>query len=214
MKKYLLLTGIWLWVATQVHAQGQLGIKVAPHVTFNRVHTDLNSVHLSSGNSALKLQLGLIYDHPLKEDRYYVSTGLLYAVQQYAFQSSGQPKVDEVHGLEYLQVPCLLKLYTSEVVLDTRIYVEIGPVVQLRVNQGNTRLNSGSKPLVKAFHRWGAAAVLGAGAEYHVSLATSLSAGISYQRGWTNVVKEQQHQKVPSLFSANDLVSLNLGVKF
>ena len=86
MKKYLLLI---LYFAGITHglAQDQFGIKIAPSLSFSRVHTNLDTTGLSSDGVALRLKLGAIYDLAIK-DSYYLSTGLLFGAQQASIKNA------------------------------------------------------------------------------------------------------------------------------
>ena len=215
MKKYILLVTVVLGT-TGAHAQGQLGIKVAPSIAFSRVHTSPNNAGFASPGASFRFKLGIIYDHLIRDD-YYVSTGLLYSAQQVAIKNEKLvPSVQEAHELHYLQVPLLLKLYTSEITLDTRLYAELGAIVQLRVDERNTDLQEDqAKPFIEAFRRWGLAGLVGVGVEYDTSLSTSVFAGISYQRGLASVIDKQDQRLCTSeVMGYSDLLSIDLGVRF
>lgn len=212
MKKYLLLAALLL-SATGTQAQGQLGIKIAPNIVFNRVHASPVSAGFASKGAVLRFKLGAIYDHPF-QDNYYVSTGLLYSAQRFAIKNKILPEIQETYALHYLQVPLFLKLYTSEITLDNRLYVVLGFMGQIKVNERNTELQQGQlEPFVKAFRRWGLAGSVGVGLEYDTSFSTSVFAGISYQRGLASVIK-QQDATAAEMRGYNDLLSIDLGVRF
>ncbi len=213
MKKYVLLVGL-LFSTMLVRAQGQLGIQLSPSIAFNSVYTSPNNAGLSSAGASLKFKLGVIYDHPIR-DNYYVSTGLLFVSQQASIKKkTPSPVIKENHHLQYLQVPILLKLYTSEIALDTRVYTKFGVIGQFKLNHA-TNLEEGKAPLVEKFRFWGASVLIGVGVEYDTSLSTSLFGGISYQYGLTNVIKEQKESfAMPKAICHNDLISIDLGVRF
>ena len=215
MKKYILLVTV-VWGTTGAHAQGQLGIKVAPSIAFSRVHTSPNNAGFASTRASLRFKLGAIYDYPLR-DNYYVSTGLLYSAQQVAIKNEKLvPSVQEAHELHYLQVPLLLKLYTSEITLDTRLYAALGAIGQLRVDERNIDLQEDqAKTFIEAFRRWGLAGLAGVGVEYDTSLSTSVFAGISYQRGLASVIdKQNQYLCTSKVMGYSDLLSIDLGIRF
>lgn len=215
MKKYILLVGLLLGT-TVTHAQGQLGIKISPNISFNRVHASPPNAGFSSAGAALRLKLGIIYDYPI-QDNYYVSTGLSYSTQHVAIKNEGlPPDIQEAHVLYYLQVPLLLKLYTSELVLDTRLYVALGALGQIRINERNTELHKNQhSPFIESFRRWGFAGLLEIGVEYDIGTSTSIFGGIGYQFGLSSVINK--HAQSPSSYKVsgyNDLVSIDLGVRF
>ena len=222
VKKFILLLGVLL-VTTAVQAQpqlnakqGQLGVKISPSISFNRVYSTPNNIGAASRGPSLRLKPGVIYDYPFR-DNYYISTGLLYSVQQSSIEiralSSG---IQETHTLDYLQLPSLLKLYTGELILDTRLYVELGIVFQLRVNEKNVEIKEGQQqPFLQSFRRWGLAGLFGIGMEYDISVPTSLFVGISYQPGLTNVIgKQDLNLCTPIVMCHSDLITLDLGIRF
>ena len=202
-------------------AKGQLGIKIVPSMSFNRVHTNLGNQEFFSKGASPKLKVGIIYDHPIQE-HYYVGTGLLFAFKQATIQQNTWPSKEQ-HEVQYLQIPILLKLYTSEITLDTRVYIELGGIGEIRIGESVAALASDRKPLIEKFYRSGIAGFLGVGIEYNMSLSTSLFLGISYQRGLANMLKKQQNissspkekeQAIPKVIIYGDLVSLEAGIKF
>jgi Outer membrane protein beta-barrel domain len=215
MKKYILLVGIFLSTAA-THAQGKLGITLSPGLSFNRVYTSPNNAGFSRGDVAFGLKLGAIYDYPIKE-YCYVSTGLLYTAQHVAIKNEKvSPDVLEAHALRYLQLPMLIKLYTSELMLDTRIYVAIGALGQIKINDRNTELQANrNKSFIEGFRRWGLAGFLGVGVEYNISLSTSVFAGIGYQHGLSSVIdKQAQNLSSSQVMCYSDLFCIDLGVRF
>ena len=198
MKKYILLVLVGLMLSTMVvHAQGRLGIKVSPGISFGRVYTNPPNVEFSSAGPALGFKLGAIYDYPI-QNNCCVGTGLSYAVQRIAVKNEELSfGIKEAHVLYYLQIPLLLKLYTSELALDTRLYVALGGLGQIKINERNTELQKNQKtPFIETFRHWGFAVLLEMGVEYDIGLSTSVFGGISYQRGLSSVISK--HTQGPS----------------
>ena len=215
MKKYILLVGLMLNTMV-THAQDHLGIKISPGISFNRVHTSPPNAGFSSAGGALGFKLGAIYDCAIR-DNAYVSTGLCYATQRVAIKNeAASPSIQEAHLLHHLQVPLLLKLYTSELALDTRLYVALGVLGQIKFNERNTALHKDQKtPFVETLRRWGFAGLLDIGVEYDTGLSTSIFGGISYQYSLSNVIGK--HAQGPSgceVKGYSDLFSIDIGVKF
>ena len=211
MKKSLFLI-LCLVSTTYCLAQDQLGIKIAPSLSYNRIHTNPDTANFSSDGIALRGKLGAIYDWTIR-DNYCLSTGLFFAANQFAIKNDSLA-IKEQHELQYIQLPLLLKLYTSEIMLDTRLYVELGGVGALKINDRVTKL-ANDKPFIQAFRVWELSGLFGLGIEYNISLFTSIFVGISYQRGLSSVLGEQQDlSDVPKAFGYADWVSLDLGIKF
>jgi hypothetical protein len=216
MKKQLLFAGL-LFVHTITYAESRLGFKVSPNVSFGRVHTDPDTAGFASAGAAFGVNGGIVYDC-FVHDNYCISSGLFYACQHLAIENEKLvPPIKEVYSLHYLQLPLLLKLHTSELTLDTRLYVAMGFVGQLRINE-RTLEHEGDRPFIKGFSRWGAALSMGTGVEYDFSFSTSIFAGISYQLGLSNAFSKQeshpQHATTSKLMGYGDQVSIDLGVRF
>ena len=213
MKKYTLLVGLLLGTVAS-RAQGQLGIKVSPSVSFNKMYTSPPDIGFYPGRKALCFKLGATYEFPI-QNNYCVDTGLFYATQCVSIKREVS-SIKEEHLLCYLQVPLLLKLYTNELTLDTRLYVALGTLCQLRINEENTELQKSQKnPFIETFRLWGFAGLLEIGVAYDVGLSTSIFGGISCQYGLSNAV--DRHTPTPSnntVKSYGNLLSIDLGIRF
>lgn len=219
MKKYIVSISLLLF-ATTAHAQGRLGIKFSPGFAFSRAYTNPNNKGFTAKGTAFGFKIGALYDYGF-QDNAYLSTGLYFTLQQVGIENKNKEKklsfaIGEAHGLQYVQLPLLLKLYTGELTLDTRLYVEIGIIGQLRVNEYNASLcKDQTEAFIKKFRRWGVAGQLGVGIEYDVNLVTSIFGGISYQLGMVNVIAEQQTlTHTPAIIGYSDLFSFDVGIRF
>jgi hypothetical protein len=211
MKKYLLLVCCLANMAC-VLAQDQFGLKISPGFSYNRIHTDPDTASFESDGLGFSLKLGPMYDYQIK-DNYYLNTGLFFAIKRFSIKNN-RLNLQESHDLQYLQVPLLLKLYTSEIALDTRVYVELGPLVGLKINGRVSKLAS-DKPFIKKFKTWKIDGLLGAGIEYNISLFTSIFAGISYQLGLSSIIGGQEATPpAPSVFGYHDSITIDIGLKF
>ena len=215
-QRYILL---WLLVGSAVptHAQSRLGVKLAPGIAYNSTYAHKNNTGFASKGMGLKFKIGVTFDYNLPiqdKDNYYFSTGLCISGQRTSI-NHGEKSVDETHQLQYLQVPLLLKLCTSEVRLDTKLYVELGPVIGVRIKQPVSAMEGDQEALAKDFSRMVVSAIMGIGAEYDTGLSTSLFAGLSYQAGWTSALSSQNESfELPEVSVYNNIISLVLGVKF
>ncbi|MEL6413264.1 MAG: outer membrane beta-barrel protein [Bacteroidota bacterium] len=212
MKKYgLLLLLVW----STAHAQGQLGVKLAPGVAFSRVYAENNNVGFASSGANIKFQAGILFDYCLPmRDNYFLSTGLYIAGNRVAISHENQP-VSEQHQLQYLQTPALLKLYTSEITLDTKLYVEIGPVLSMRIKSPVSYIEDGKQALAQDFRWLVLSGLLGIGVQYDTSLSTSVFGGLSYQGAWTSTLSSQSEElQLPGISIYGDVISLVLGLKF
>jgi len=211
MKKYLLLL-LFSVIATYNFAQEQISIKISPGLSYGRVYTDPDTADFKSDGIALRGKLGAIYDWPIKEN-YYLSTGGFFVAKQISIKNNTLG-LKEQHEIQYLQMPILLKLYTSEIMLDTRLYVEFGITGAIKINDRITKLEGGQQ-LVTKLRRWEMGGVIGCGVEYNFSLFTSVFAGISYQPAFSSALLEQRDDSaVPKLFGYADLITIDIGIKF
>ncbi|MDH5365890.1 MAG: PorT family protein, partial [Cyclobacteriaceae bacterium] len=114
---------------------------------------------------------------------------------------------------QYLQLPIALKLYTNEIMLDTRIYVSMGLMAEINIDEKQAK--NYSSPLIADFSLFDTSLLLGVGIEYNIGTHTAIYGGFSYNRGLLNsiadyrVVRNDNNLKIH-----NDLINLDLGVKF
>lgn len=211
MKKYILIVCGLLASTPLVLAQDQLGIKVSPGLSYNRIHSNPDTTDFTGDGLGLNLKLGLIYDRCIK-DNYYLHTGLLFATKRFSLQSS-EFNLQEAHSLQYIQVPLLFKLYTSDIALDTRIYIELGPVGAIKIHERVSKLSTES-PFIQKFRAWETSGLLGIGIEYQLSLFTSIFAGLSCQPGLSSILaKQNESVQAPLVEGYNDYITLEIGLK-
>lgn len=217
MKKFILLSIALLF--TIIHpafSQTEIGVIVSPSLAANRVATDDNSSAIKADAARIKLSFGAFADLFLTEN-YYFSTGIMLAPKnsgvQYASSTAGE--VSESFRLQYLQIPLTLKLFTNEVALDKRIFVQFGILNEIKIDEKlrtDNDATNGSE-VIGGFRFFDFSGLLRAGLDFRIGYDTSIFAGISYTRGLTNVLREYSYPDT-SLKIKNDLVSLDFGIKF
>lgn len=215
MKKPILLIGILLSTLT-VHARGRLGVQVSPGLSFNGMHTTVRYEGYTPWGVGVRLKVGALYDYVFLKD-YCVSTGLYYLNQRIGLKNvNANPSKEEIYALQYFQIPLLVKLYTPELVLDTRCYVSLGAAIQIKAGVRNTRLHGQQKqPSIESFSRWNAVGLLAAGVEYDLFPLMSVFGGISYQHGISNVIDSQfKGLSQYSLVGYGHFLSIDLGIRF
>lgn len=192
-------------------AQTKLGLKLAPVIASNRATNDAQSV--DNDGSKLKLSVGLVVDKPLA-DNYFLSTGLFYVPKRAAFRTSDN-LVREEYKMQYLQIPATLKLFTNEIAPDFKVYFQVGAGIDIKVFDEPEDPNNFA---VQKFNPVDVSVILGSGVEYRAGINTTIFAGISYQRGLSNVVKETDAITLAAEYQdlqiRNTIVSIDLGVKF
>ncbi|HEY9116176.1 MAG TPA: outer membrane beta-barrel protein, partial [Roseivirga sp.] len=141
MKKYLfsaLFSIVFLSYSNAQISDYRIGITVGPSISYVRTSTDGNSTQIERDGSQLKFLLGAFVDIPFKEN-YNFHTGINYATRSTKITltdpsvMAGQAS-SESYDHEYLQLPLLLKLYTNEVLLDTRVFFNFGIIPEIRLN--------------------------------------------------------------------------------
>lgn len=212
MKKYLLLTFCCLGAFT-VQAQSRAGLRLAPSLSFNRVVSQSDTLISSTAGTGGRISFGPILDFPLGTTDNYFTTGLIYNPQRVGLKirnaESGVTE-REVYRLQYLQIPSTFTFLTDEIALDKKLYFEVGTLFGLKISE-NTK--HPDQVLIRRFNRFNLSTVLAAGVEMAMGTSTTMSLGMSYQRGLGNVVDRQMPSD--SNFSIkNDQLSLDFTVRF
>ncbi|WKN33819.1 outer membrane beta-barrel protein [Porifericola rhodea] len=190
-------------------SQVELGLQLSPSLSFNRLDDDDASVDLSTDGVGGRIVAGLIGDIYIQEN-YYFSTGLFFVPKRVGIQDATND-IDEAYRLHYLQVPLSLKLFTNEVALDMRVYFQVGLTADIKILEDNL---SDEVRYIEDFRAVDSNVLLSSGLEYRMGYSTTLYGGLSYRRGLVNVVKNQYEPNVGDIIIKNDLLSLDLGVKF
>lgn len=209
MKKWMLFV-ICCFVSFFGLAQVNIGIQVSPSLSFNRVSETSDSANLSPTGVGGKLQAGVFSDFLIAKS-YYFSTGIFFVPKRIALQDNGTPSVEEVYHLQYLQVPLMLKLFTDEVTLDTRIYFQTGVTGEVKIHE---KTDLDVQTYLGNFRTFDASWIIGAGIEYRIGYTTTLFGGFSYRRGFINSLTKPFQPLNGDLSIRSDFVSLDLGVKF
>lgn len=214
MKNYLLTTLLFFSI-TAAYSQHRIGLKFSPTLSFNRIDDDSQSIDYSSNGIGTRFILGPTFDYFLGEN-YYISTGLFYAPKRSAISgienaSTGPSRrIDEIYNLQYLQIPATIKLYTNELALDTRLYFQLGGLLEIKIQD---KIAESDVVLIERFRPYDFSALLGTGVEYRIGVNTVLYGGISYIRGLLNVAS-RQNSSFDRFTVKNDLISLDIGIMF
>ncbi len=209
MKKWVFLICFCVISSFSV-AQVDIGIQVSPSLSFNRLDENFDTANLSAKGAGGKLQAGLFADFLLTKS-YYFSTGIFFVPKKLSLQDNRTPSVEEVYHLQYLQVPVMLKLFTDEISLDTRIYFQTGLNGEVKINE---KTDLSEPTYLGNFRTFDASWIIGAGLEFRIGYATSLFGGFSYRRGLINAVASPNQPVSGNLSMKTDFVSLDLGIKF
>lgn len=207
-KNTIFLALLFVMMASPAWSQVELGLQFSPTLSFNRINDDDADVGLSSNGVGFRMVGGLISDFYLQEN-YYFGTGLLFVTKRVGIEDAAS-NVEEAYRLHYLQVPATLKLYTNEVALDMRIYFQVGFTLDVNILEDNITEEAS---YIQNFRTFDSSVLLASGLEYRIGYSTIVYGGLSYRRGLVNVVKDPG-ANVGDVVIKNDLLSLDLGVKF
>jgi hypothetical protein len=205
-RSFLLLCLMGLFY--QAQAQTQIGVKISPMLSVNRVASDDNNISATSDGVGFRASFGPIVDFFLMEN-YYFSTGLLYTPKRagITIRDSGIEQSED-YKLQYLQLPATLKMFTNELALDTRLYFQVGGIPEIKIDEKNT---SGDT-FVRKFRAIDFSVIAGFGVEYRLGVSSTAFAGISYSRGLINAASKRYENHDFKL--KHDLISLDFGLKF
>ncbi len=207
MRKYLLIF-LLVFISSSAYAQLKLGIQLSPGLSFTRVKDEVPSMRLTSNGVGARMIAGLLADYGFK-DNYYVSSGLFFVPKRVGLKDEGG--VEETYRLQYLELPASIKLYTNEIALDTRIYFQVG--ITLDVNILDEPENEQTL-YIKNFRFFDSNLLLGTGVEYPLGTSTLLFGGFTFRKGLVNVVKDQFDPTIGNIIIRNDMLTLDLGIKF
>lgn len=191
-----------------------IGIKLGPTLTYSKPSTDGASTNYDDNGSSVQFLIGAFVDYQFKEN-YFFSAGINYASKDFGVTARSTNSIANVIGAadfsqEFLQVPALLKLYTNEVILDTKIYFNFGVVPEIRLSNSPKSDNS---DIIREFRSFDVAGNFGGGLERTIGVNTRLYAGLFYNLGFINQVKTQ-NETYDELSLKNRLFALEVGIKF
>jgi hypothetical protein len=137
MRKSLLAVIFSLFTLVQLSAQDyHIGVRVAPTYSMTRAFTNGTSTMIQGDGGSLGFLLGAFVDFNFKQN-YYFHSGINYSTQSTRIVGSdpsiGGGEFNEVYNHEFLQIPLLLKLYTNEISLDTKLYFNFGVIPEIKL---------------------------------------------------------------------------------
>lgn len=209
----ILVIALFVLISLSCLAQGKVGLIVAPMVSSNRVNyydeTDVTSV--SNNGSELRVRFGLEFDS-FKSDTYAISTGLIFAPKRVAVTASTTAvSYAEEYKVQYLQLPVTVKLFTSEVQPDAKIFFQLGFMGEVNIF---------SEPfdrdfeLVEEFGLFDVSFTGGVGLEYGKGIGNTVYGGFFYDRGLLNIVSKQSEVLPEDLEIRTSGLSFKFGLKF
>jgi len=224
MKKLLAFFALASIMAHAVSAQNsrpfRFGLTASPSIAWFKPETN----DYSSKGSILGFSYGLVGDFHLGEF-YAVSTGLniTYAGGKLGFieriPDVGITDLERDYRLQYLELPVAIKMHTPQIGYFT-YYGKFGlaPGVNLKSTAKDTYVsgniftveydNKRNTPLFRA------ALIVGLGTEYSFGGRTSVFGGLTYNNGFSNVLKGRNQLTSVKPNAMSNYVMINLGVLF
>lgn len=186
------------------------GLKATPTISWLRVDAE----GISNDGIRIGFTYGLVTEFKFSSN-YAFATGIDVSYRGGKFKFNiGDDEVAFTQKLQFLDVPVALKLRTNEIgymkyygtfgflpgviIKATESIDSESPFVEDRSNRSNQ----------SDFTVFNIGLLVGAGAEYNLGGKTSITAGITYNNGIIDILKEKDAQM------NSDCISLNLGVFF
>ena len=215
MRKYTITTLVLVLVSFTISAQDYtIGIKLGPTLTLAKATTNGNSTNYDNESAQAQFLVGAFVDYTFKEN-YHFNFGINYASKDFGLIARSSQSIATELGRasfnqEFLQVPLLLKLYTNEIILDTKIYFNFGIVPEVRLSNSARATND---DIIREFRNFDLAGNFGGGLERSIGVNTRIFAGIFYNLGFINQVKTQ-NDTFDELSLKNRLIALEIGINF
>lgn len=221
--KSILFGILFLFFAIDVNAQRNLNpsygfrLGLTAHPTFGMISAEEGK----SKGTSLGFVYGLMADFNFAE-HYSFNTGItittingksteINAMPYHAASSTSPLAYDLKYKMQYIEIPLVLKLKTSEI-RDIKWFGQFGLSNDFKIrarqdakNGNETLANDANSAKWTRFYRAGL--LIGIGGEFDLDGHTSLMAGISFNNGLTNITTSKNAVR-------NHFVSLNLGVFF
>lgn len=226
MKRTILTFGLMIIVLAGVQAQQapffRFGLTFSPNLGVIRPDTR----NYESEGIKLGFSYGAVGDFRLG-DYYSISSGILIARAggslsfTEAMPPQGVVDLKRTYTISYLELPLTLKMHTMEIGYFT-YFGKFGFAPSFNISAKATsefKDEAGSEITVTKdvkddirFLR--AALIVGAGTEYSLGGRTSLLLGITYNNGFSNVLKGDNSVSGSKQSAVNNFFELNLGIMF
>ncbi len=211
MKKKIILLSFLILLTSQSFSQFRIGLSVQPGINNSRISSQTDSLTYLSAGSSFKIWPGLFFEFEMQQN-YIFSTGIYWTPKKFDIQlASGQEIRDYTKTIQYIQLPLYLKLLTDEISLDKKIYFDLGPALEVKVEES---LGGDEEEVyIDDIKSWNISLHFGAGIEMRIGINTIVTGGVSYYRGMVNSINPDSLVE-DSLRIKSDFYALNLGIKF
>lgn len=223
MKKLFLVLFALGATASAASAQVEIGLKISPSVTSLRTESP-STYGFQREGSKLTIGGGLVIDYFFGQN-YAFSTGLQLTgkggkISYYDTQSN--KREEQKIGLQYLEVPVTIKLFTNDIATDTKLYFQLGgqfgAVIAGRIDGDKRYTDPATLKEMKASDHViipDAGVLAGLGVENQLGQSTKVFAGVSYHRGLVNIDNYfDDERKFGDVTLKNSEFMLDLGIKF
>ncbi|MCB2378864.1 PorT family protein [Hymenobacter sp. BT635] len=228
MKKLLLAALVLGASAGTASAQVEIGLKLSPSIAFLRADGP-TGYRFQNEKSKVTLGGGLVVDYFFGQN-YAFSTGVwltgkggtISYLDMSAPGSTTMVTKEQKIGLQYLEVPITVKLFTNDIATDTKLYFQLGGTlggtIANRINGEKRYTDDATGKETEASKHFivpDASALLGAGVEYQLGQSTKVFGGLSYHRGLLNIDKYfDKDRGFKDVNLKNNEIALDLGLKF
>jgi len=226
MKKILLLSAFFI-ITSNVFSQGvRIGLNFSPGLAFNNAtETTTSNPHLYSLSTAGKGSGFRFIGGPeiyfFLGNQFAITTGVWYAAMREGFTyTSNGVKATAVYNLQYLQLPVTMRMFTNEIMTNTRIYFQLGGAFDIKLAAKNYKVDSLASTVITKFRPFDASLILGTGLEFKLGESNYLMLGVRYTRGLINSVTKVNpdvlapFSNVTAIKSTANLFSLDVGIRF
>lgn len=210
--KYYVFASLVILSVNVSWGQAKLGLKLSPAIINQRISQSRDTVSISNGANPFNLSIALFADIPLSKN-YYFTTGIGYTSKRINLQrqsTNDLQAISRIYNVQYVRIPATLKLYTNEVALDKKIYVQFGPLIDVAVH---TKEKNPAVDVIQKFQPVDVGLLFAAGLQIQLAPQTAIQIGASYTRGLINIVKSPA-SGLDGLKIKNDLYAIDLAVKF
>ncbi len=212
--KRISLVAILSIICLSSFAQVKIGLRFSPSYNINRVSSLSDTLALSPQQASFKMVLGIVTEFAFT-DTYSFTTGLAFAPKTVGINFVGEnggsyANTSEEYKIQYLQVPLLLKLYTDDYLPGSRIFFQVGSMMDIKIFDSPT---NNDFVFIEKFLPIDASAVLGVGTEMELGISTIIFGGLSYNRGLANIASKTVPVDAKPVVK-NDYFQLELGIKF
>ncbi|UOQ73816.1 porin family protein [Hymenobacter cellulosilyticus] len=228
MKKLLLAMLVLGASAGTASAQVEIGLKLSPSVAYMRADGP-TAYNFQNAKSKVTLGGGLVVDYFFGQN-YAFSSGLWLTgkggtISYMDVSSPGGSSMvtkEQKIGLQYLEVPVTVKLFTNDIATDTKLYFQLGGTlggaIANRINGEKRYTDAATGKETEASKHFivpDASALIGAGVEYQLGQSTKVFGGFSYHRGLFNIDKYFEDERgFQEVTLKNNEIALDLGLKF